>query len=80
MLTAHVHSAFAAVGTVALSNGDFAMKILQKFLADEAGATGIEYGFLASLIAMALVSGFQSLGNEIQSTYETVDEEYSAVN
>ena len=56
------------------------MKILQKFLADEAGATGIEYGFLASLIAMALVSGFQSLGNEMQSTYESIDEEYSAVN
>lgn len=47
---------------------------------DERGATGIEYGFLASLIAVAMVSGFEALGNEIDNTFGYVEEEYTAVN
>lgn len=56
------------------------MAALKALYADQAGATGIEYGFLASLIAVAMVSGFETLGNEIDNTFGYVEEEYSAVN
>ena len=39
------------------------MRIARKILADQTGATGIEYGLIASLIAMAAMSGFNELGN-----------------
>lgn len=45
--------------------------------ADESGATGIEYGFLASLVAVALVSGFQQLGNAVDDMFGHVEEEYT---
>lgn len=54
------------------------MANLKALYADDTGATGIEYGFLASLVAVAAVSGFEKLGNEIENTFGYVDEEYSA--
>ncbi len=56
------------------------MAVIKALYTDETGATGIEYGFLASLIAVAMVSGFEALGNEIDNTFGYVEEEYSAVN
>lgn len=50
---------------------------LRALRADQCGATGIEYGFLASLVAVALVSAFESLGNEIDNTFGYVEEEYT---
>lgn len=55
------------------------MATITGLLIDDTGATGIEYGFLASLVAVAAVSGFESLGNEIDNTFGYVEEEYSAV-
>lgn len=53
------------------------MASIKALYTDETGATGIEYGFLASLIAVALVSAFQELGNEVDAMFGHVDEEYS---
>ena len=52
------------------------MPILNGLLADETGATGIEYAFLASLIAVTLVGAFEDLGNEIRTTFGEVESEY----
>lgn len=54
------------------------MARLKALFSDETGATGIEYGFLASLVAVAAVSGFEKLGNAIDDTFGYVDEEYAA--
>ena len=35
---------------------------LRRFMADETGATAIEYGLIAALIAVACISGFSQLG------------------
>jgi pilus assembly protein Flp/PilA len=40
-----------------------------RFLNDESGATAIEYGLIASLIAVALISGATSLGNNTSSSF-----------
>ena len=40
-------------------------RILRMLGADERGATAIEYGLIAALIAIALISGMQSLGGGV---------------
>ena len=49
-----------------------------KFLKDETGATAIEYALIATLIAVALIAGATTLGNEIGDSFDrtadTVDD------
>ena len=48
------------------------MKFINKLIRDEAGATAIEYGLIAALIAVAAITAMQSLGNELNTTFSTV--------
>ena len=48
------------------------MKFFNKLLRDEQGATAIEYGLIAALIAVAAITAMQSLGNELSTTFSTV--------
>ena len=48
------------------------MKFINKLLRDEAGATAIEYGLIAALIAVAAITAMQSLGNELNNTFNKV--------
>lgn len=43
-----------------------------KLLQDQTGATAIEYGLIAALIAVTLVGAMSSLGGETSNTYATV--------
>lgn len=47
------------------------MKFFNKLIKDEAGATAIEYGLIAALIAVAAITAMQGLGTELQSTFNT---------
>ena len=49
-------------------------------IADETGATAIEYGLLAMLIGVALAGVMLSLGDEVETQYNTVSSEYIAAN
>ncbi len=42
------------------------------FWADEDGATAIEYGLLASLIALAIVGGATALGGSLDDLFQEV--------
>ncbi|WFL76834.1 Flp family type IVb pilin [Altererythrobacter arenosus] len=46
--------------------------MLRNLLQDESGATAIEYGLLAALIAVAAITALQSVGNELSTTFSTV--------
>ncbi|WP_336976931.1 Flp family type IVb pilin [Altererythrobacter fulvus] len=48
------------------------MKFINKLLRDEAGATAIEYGLIAALIAVAAVTAMGSLGNQLSTTFTDV--------
>ncbi|MEO6388493.1 MAG: Flp family type IVb pilin [Croceibacterium sp.] len=48
------------------------MKFFTKMLRDEQGATAIEYGLIAALIAVAAITAMQSLGTQLSSTFTTV--------
>lgn len=45
------------------------MNILARYLQDEAGATAIEYGLLAGLIALIIIGAVTSLGQNVQSIF-----------
>ena len=46
--------------------------IAKKFLKDENGATAIEYGLIASLIAVAIIVGVTAVGTNLQALFTTV--------
>ncbi len=48
------------------------MTFFKKLIRDEAGATAIEYGLIAALIAVAAITAMQGLGNELNTTFTTV--------
>ncbi len=47
-------------------------KFVARFMKDESGATAIEYGLIASLIAIAIIAGAKSLGSQINNTFNSV--------
>ena len=51
------------------------MKFINKIAKNEEGATAIEYGLIAALIAVAAITAMQSLGNQLDSTFSTVASE-----
>jgi pilus assembly protein Flp/PilA len=46
--------------------------MLQKFLADESGATAIEYGLIAAGIALAIITMVNSVGTKLNATFSAV--------
>ena len=48
------------------------MKFFRKLRRNEEGATAIEYGLIAALIAVAAITAMQSLGVQLCSTFNTV--------
>lgn len=56
------------------------MKFINKLFRDEAGATAIEYGLIAALIAVAAITAMQGLGNELQTTFNTTSSAMQGAN
>ena len=48
------------------------MKTLAKFAKCESGATAIEYGLIAALIGVAIITVVNNVGTEIQGTFNDV--------
>ncbi|MBS9719247.1 Flp family type IVb pilin [Tianweitania sp. BSSL-BM11] len=44
-------------------------KIFARFAKDESGATAIEYGLIAALIALAIIAGATTLGNSLNNQF-----------
>ncbi|MGB3752542.1 MAG: Flp family type IVb pilin [Parerythrobacter sp.] len=45
------------------------MKFFNELLNDEQGATAIEYGLIAALIAVAAITAMQGLGGQLNTTF-----------
>ncbi len=54
------------------------MKFIDKLARDEQGATAIEYGLIAALIAVAAITAMQSLGNNLSATFSAVSDDLVA--
>ena len=46
--------------------------IFARFARDEAGATAIEYGLIASLIAVAIIGAVTTVGTSLTATFANV--------
>ena len=51
------------------------MKIIKKIFKNENGATAIEYGLIAALIAVAAITAMGTLGNSLSDTFTEVNTE-----
>jgi pilus assembly protein Flp/PilA len=45
---------------------------IKKFLENDSGATAIEYGLIASLIAVTIIAAVSALGNSLSTTFTEV--------
>ena len=45
---------------------------MRNFLTDETGASAIEYGLLAALIAIAALAAMKAVGTSLSTTFDTV--------
>jgi pilus assembly protein Flp/PilA len=48
------------------------MKFIRKMFKNEEGATAIEYGLIAALIAVAAIAAMQNIGTELGTTFNRV--------
>lgn len=46
--------------------------ILSRFASDESGATAIEYGLIAALISVAIITALTTIGTKLSNTFTTV--------
>lgn len=47
-------------------------KLFSRFLKDESGATAIEYGLIAALISVALITGATTLGTNLNAQFDAI--------
>jgi pilus assembly protein Flp/PilA len=47
-------------------------KFVSRFLKDDSGATAIEYGLIAALVAVVLVTALGAMGNKLSGTFQSV--------
>ena len=50
-------------------------KLIARFVKEESGATAIEYGLIAALIAVAIIAGARAVGNQAGSTFNNISSE-----
>jgi pilus assembly protein Flp/PilA len=48
------------------------MNLFSRFVRDESGATAIEYGLIAALIAVAIITAVELVGTNLTTTFNQV--------
>jgi pilus assembly protein Flp/PilA len=48
------------------------MRLVIRFLKDESGATAIEYGLIATGIALAIIPVITGIGTHLKTTFSTI--------
>jgi pilus assembly protein Flp/PilA len=48
------------------------LRVFKKFLADESGATAIEYGLIAAGIAIAIITAVNGVGTSLKGKFTTI--------
>jgi len=51
------------------------MTSIKRFLVDESGATAIEYGLIAALVAVTIIVAVTALGDGLVATFEEITAE-----
>ena len=56
------------------------MTTLRRLLSDDTGATAIEYGLIAALIAVAVMTTVSGLGSQLNTTFQRTSSQLRAAN
>ena len=48
--------------------------LFSRFVRDESGATAIEYGLIAALIAVVIIGALQSIGSNLSTKFTSVSD------
>jgi pilus assembly protein Flp/PilA len=48
------------------------MNLISRFVRDESGATAIEYGLIAALIAVVIITGVTAVGTNLSQTFNSL--------
>ncbi len=48
------------------------MNLIRRFLGDESGATAIEYGLIAALIAVVIITALTSIGTRLNTKFAAI--------
>ena len=56
------------------------MRLLLQLMSDVRGATAIEYGLIAAIISVALISGYGAITGSLLNTFNTVESHISKSN
>ena len=54
------------------------MNLLARFARDESGATAIEYGLIAALIAVGIIAAATALGGSLSSLFDRISGKLNA--
>ena len=54
------------------------MKFFRKLIGDNKGATAIEYGLIAALIAVAMITAVKSVGGKVGGTFTNAENGFNA--
>ena len=55
------------------------MKMISRFFKDESGATAIEYGLIAALIAVAIIASLTLLGQALSANFGEIQTRVNSV-
>ena len=53
---------------------------VKRFLKDESGATAIEYGLIAALISVTIITAVTTLGKQLNTTFTTMGTKMTEAN
>ncbi len=48
------------------------MEKLRNFVKEEDGVTAIEYGLIAALVSVLIITAVTAIGNSLKTTFETI--------
>ncbi|SLN36446.1 Flp family type IVb pilin [Oceanibacterium hippocampi] len=48
------------------------LKIVRRFVKNEAGATAIEYGLIAALVSVAAIGALTAMGTSVEGAFDSV--------
>ena len=54
------------------------MRLFHQLMSDLRGATAIEYGLIAAIMSVALISGYGAFTGSLLSTFNTVETHFTA--
>lgn len=54
--------------------------LIREVLTDESGATAIEYGLIASLVSVASIAAFDSMGSSVRDMFNQVADRLEEAN